>query len=93
MRFLFLVTLTFDLDIHTRMSEGQTRLLCEFGTNPFSGSCHPLGNTIPKNRTRFADFVHLAHEWLPNQQFRLSVCLSVRPSHAGIVSKRRHVVT
>ena len=25
------------------------------------------------------------------QQFRLSVCLSVCPSHAGIVSKRRHV--
>jgi len=36
MLFLSLVTLTFDLQ--TRPSEGPTRLLCEFSTNPFSGS-------------------------------------------------------
>jgi len=37
-RFLSLVTLTFDLDIQTRPSEGPTRLPCEFGANLFSGS-------------------------------------------------------
>jgi len=36
--FLSLVTLTFDYDSQTRPSENQTRLSCEFGANPFSGS-------------------------------------------------------
>jgi len=38
MPFLSLVTLTFDLDLQTRPSEGPKCLTCEFGTNPFSGS-------------------------------------------------------
>jgi len=38
MPFLSLVTLTFDLGVQTRPSEGQTRLPCEAGANPFSGS-------------------------------------------------------
>jgi len=29
--------LTFDFDLQTRPSEGQTRLPCEFGSNSFSG--------------------------------------------------------
>ena len=37
-RFLSLVTLTFDLELQTRPSEGPTRLPCECGANPFSGS-------------------------------------------------------
>jgi len=37
-RFLSVVTLTFDPEIQTRPSEGQTRAPCEFGANPFSGS-------------------------------------------------------
>jgi len=37
-RFLFLVTLTFDLDIQTHPSEGQNRLPSKFGANPFSRS-------------------------------------------------------
>jgi len=37
MLFFTLVTLTFDLDIQTRSSMGPNTLLCEFGTNPFSG--------------------------------------------------------
>ena len=52
---LLLLTLTFQLV----WAKDQTRLPCEFGANPFSGSCHPLSNTSPKNRTRFADFAHL----------------------------------
>ena len=36
MPFLSLVTLTFDLDLQNRLSEG--RLSCEFGANPFRGS-------------------------------------------------------
>ena len=38
MPFLSLVTLTFDLEIQTRPSKGQTRLLCDLCANPFSGS-------------------------------------------------------
>ena len=42
---LWLLTLTFQLI----RAKDQTRLLCEFGANPFTGSCHPLSNTSPKN--------------------------------------------
>jgi len=34
---LSLMTLTFDCDLQTHSSPDQTRLLCEFGANPFSG--------------------------------------------------------
>jgi len=38
-RFLSMVTVTFDLDLQTRVrAMDQTRLPCEFGANPFSGS-------------------------------------------------------
>jgi len=40
-------------------AKDQTRLPCEFGANPFSGSCYPLSNASLKNRTRFDDFAHL----------------------------------
>jgi len=56
------LTLTFQLI----RAKDQTRLPCEFGANPFSGSCHPLSNASPKNRTRFDDFAHLAHKWSAN---------------------------
>ena len=47
MPFLSVVTSTFDLDIQTHPSEGPTRLLCEFGANPFSGS-HDISYTNQK---------------------------------------------
>jgi len=53
------LTLTFKL---TRAKD-QTRLQCEFGANPLSGSCHPLSNASLKDPTRFDDFAHLAHKW------------------------------
>ena len=53
---LWPLTLTFKVV----RAKDQTRLRCEFGANPFSGSCHPLSNTSPKNRTRFDDFAHLS---------------------------------
>jgi len=34
----FLITLTFDLYLQTRLSEGPNTFPCEFGANPFSGS-------------------------------------------------------
>jgi len=37
-RFLSLVTKTIGLEIQTRRARDQTRLLCEFGANPFSSS-------------------------------------------------------
>jgi len=43
-----MVTLTFDLDIHTRPSDG---LPCEFGANPISGSrdiSYKKSQTAPK---------------------------------------------
>jgi len=64
---LWLLTLTFKVVA----AKDQTDLPCEFGTNPFSGSRHPLLNTSPKNRTRFTDFVHLAHKWSPNDHHNL----------------------
>ena len=48
MPFLSMVTLTFDLDIHTRPSDG---LPCEFGANPISGSrdiSYKKSQTAPK---------------------------------------------
>ena len=39
------LTLTFKL---TRAKD-QTRLPCEFGANPLSGSYHPLSNASPEN--------------------------------------------
>ena len=37
-RILFLVTVTFDLDLQICPSEGQNTYSCEFDANPFSGS-------------------------------------------------------
>ena len=50
MPFLTMVTLTFDPDFKTRPSEGQTRLLCEFGTSPFTGS-RGISYTNKKSQT------------------------------------------
>jgi len=55
-------------------AKDQTRHPCEFGANPFSGSCHPLSNTSPKNRTRFVDFAYLTHKWSPNHHRKLWSC-------------------
>ena len=41
---LWPLTLTFKL----LRAKDQTRLPCEFGANPFRGSCHPLSNMSPK---------------------------------------------
>jgi len=42
--------LTFDLEIQTRPSEDQTRLSCEFGVDPFSGS-RDISYTNKKTQT------------------------------------------
>jgi len=55
-RFLFLVTLTFDLDLQIRPSEGPITYSCKFGANPFSGYrdisyTNKKVTDSPKNRT------------------------------------------
>jgi len=45
--FLSLVTLTFDLDIQTRLSKQPNMSPCEFGANPFSVS-HSISYTNKK---------------------------------------------
>jgi len=71
--FLSLVTFTFDFwPWHSVIQvKDQTRFPCEFGTNPFSSSCHSLWNVIPENWTHFDDFAHLAHKWLSNHHHKL----------------------
>jgi len=44
----WLLTLTFNLI----RAKYRARVPREFDVNPFSGSCHPLSNASPKNRTR-----------------------------------------
>jgi len=58
MLFLSLVTLTFDLDLQTRPSEGLTRLPCEFGANQFSGSrdiSHTASDNISSVRAKMPE--------------------------------------
>jgi len=51
-KFLFCIWLPWPLifDLQTRASEDKTRLLCEFGANPFSGS-RDISYTIKKPQT------------------------------------------
>ena len=43
-----MVTLTLTLTFKLVRAKDKTRLPCEFGGNPFSGSCHLLWNANPK---------------------------------------------
>ena len=65
---LSLVTLTFDLDIQARPNEEATRLPCELGANPFSGS-RDIWGTNKKQTRMWADAQrdgrHAEYRWRP----------------------------